>query len=112
MAQYHQISKDIYYWSQRYGVDSVKAYFIAQCESGPNLENKCHVVSLDPYQEDRNQGAGIYKITPSTWKETLDRMGIVDGDLMDTSLNVQLAIFLMIHGEYWRWNQSMHCWGT
>ena len=67
----------------------MKSFFIAQCESGPNLENKCHVVSLDPYQEDCNQGAGIYKITPSTWKEALDRMGIVDGDVMDTSLNVQ-----------------------
>jgi len=39
-------------------------------------------------------------------------MGYTKLDPLDPFYNIQVAIWLMSQGEYWRWQQSEHCWGT
>ena len=102
------------------GVDENKAVRIAKAESYDDLRNGCHIAQIiypsnrsgpPMIMEDCRQGCGIYKIVPSTWTETLERMGEdLNQNCLNPFLNIRAGIFLQSQGEYWRWSQSEHNW--
>lgn len=113
--------------AEQFGVDPDIALRIARCESYDSIINTCHCDSGTPYQnncvENCSKGIGIYKILQSTFDETLERMKkdswlIWNKEHQDwysphkIEQNVFVALWLMSQDEYWRWNQSKHCWGN
>lgn len=129
--------------SEIMGLDSDLSLRIAGCESYPEFYNTCHCISGHPGNgtcvEDCRQGIGIFKITQSTFNETVGRMiDTFDYGIFDIKFdnceeeyeddpfirqrcdvansphnpkdNIDVALWLMKQGEYWRWDQSRVCW--
>lgn len=78
-----------------YGVDVNTALRIAKAESGYNALAKNPISSA----------AGVYQITRATADETSQRMGNGWGykDVYNAERNIEMAMYLMSKGEFWRW---------
>lgn len=83
--------------AEQAGVDPNLAVTIGVCESG--LRNVNNPTS---------SAAGIMQLTRATADETGKRMGNGWGykDVYNVERNIEMAMWLMSKGEYWRWQ----CW--
>jgi soluble lytic murein transglycosylase-like protein len=88
--------------AEEYGVSTTTALAVAKCESG-----------LDQGAKNPNSSAsGIFQFLKSTWKSTLERMGLPSNlDVFDGDANIRAAMWLMAEdGIYTHWYPSYYCW--
>lgn len=96
--------------ARNYGVDEILALRIANVES--EFRNVCNSGGCI-------YGIGVFQIVQSTFDEAVEKMyvdyselgyelsGISPYNIKD---NIDVAIYMMSRGEYWRWNASKSCW--
>ena len=89
--------------AENLGINPQLALAVAKCESG-----------LDQGAKNPNSTAsGIFQFLKSTWKSTLERMGLPEHlDVFDASSNIMAGLWLMKQdGASTHWYPSEDCWG-
>jgi soluble lytic murein transglycosylase-like protein len=82
--------------ARKYGVPAEIALYIGKCESNYRTD------ATNPLSSAR----GVFQFLRDTANETGRRMGNgwTHDDMFDADKNIEMAMYLMSKGEYWRWS--------
>lgn len=98
--------------------DDVKLEIIKQAlEADVNIYTALKIAksesNYDHLAKNKNSSvSGVFQIIRSTFLEGIKKMKVdwVESDVFDYKKNIQMSIWIMKKGEYWRWNASKKSW--
>lgn len=92
----------IHMYSHNYNIDTDIAIRIAECESHLNYMAK----------NTGSTASGVYQITRGTFLDGIKKRSLEweENDVFDAHKNIDMALWYMSKGQYWRWDASSNCW--
>lgn len=93
-----EVKELIRQYAKEYDVPVDTALNVAKCESGYGQYKK----------NPKSSASGVYQITRATVYDANKHFN--NYDVFDAKENIEMAMWFMANGQYFRWNESKHCW--